>query len=143
MSSFRDLTPRYAVSPQIAREDFARAAAEGFKMVINNRPDGESPGELQHGEAADAAEAAGLEYVYIPVAGGFPPDKISATLEAINRARGPILAYCRSGTRSAHLWALAHAMRGGKTPDELISLAAQQGYDLRGIKAELDRLAER
>ena len=143
MSSFRDLTPRYAVSPQIAREDFARAAAEGFKMVINNRPDGESPGELQHGEAADAAEAAGLEYVYIPVAGGFPPDKIAATLEAINRARGPILAYCRSGTRSAHLWALAHAMRGGKTPDELISLAAQQGYDLRGIKGELDRLAQR
>ncbi len=143
MSSFRDLTPRYAVSPQIAREDFARAVAEGFKMVINNRPDGESPGELQHGEAADAAEAAGLEYVYIPVAGGFPPDKIAATLEAINRARGPILAYCRSGTRSAHLWALAHAMRGGKTPDELISLAAQQGYDLRGIKGELDRLAQR
>jgi uncharacterized protein (TIGR01244 family) len=118
------------------------AAAEGFKMVINNRPDGESPDELQHAEAAEAAEAAGLDYVYIPVAGGFPPDKIAATLDAINRAKGPILAYCRSGTRSAHLWALAHALRRGMTPGELIALAAQQGYDLRGIKAELERLAQ-
>lgn len=143
MSSFRDLTPRFAVSPQIEREDFARAAAEGFKMVINNRPEGESPDQLSHGDAAEAAEAAGLEYVYIPVAGGFPPDKVAATMEAINRAKGPILAYCRSGTRSAHLWALAHAMRGGKTPDELIALAAQQGYDLRGIKGEMGRLAHK
>lgn len=139
MSSFRDLTPRFAVSPQIQREDFAKAAAEGFKMVINNRPDGETPDQLSHAEAADAAEAAGLDYVFLPVAGGFPPDKVVSTLEAITRAKGPVLAYCRSGTRSAHLWALAQAMHG-MLAEELIAKAAVQGYDLRGIKDDLVRL---
>jgi uncharacterized protein (TIGR01244 family) len=139
MSSFRDLTPRFAVSPQIKREDFALAASEGFKMVINNRPDGESPDQLSHAEALEAAEAAGLDYVYIPVVGGFPPDKVASTLEAITKAKGPILAYCRSGTRSSHLWALAQALRGMQA-DELLTIAATKGYDLRGIRADLVRL---
>ena len=141
MSSFRDLTPRFAVSPQIERQDFARAAAEGFKMVINNRPEGESDDQTPGAAIEAAAKAAGIAYVAIPVShAGFSEGQVKAMAQALGQAGGPVLAYCRSGTRSTLLWALAEASEGAD-PEQLADHAAQAGYDLSPVRALCDVLA--
>jgi uncharacterized protein (TIGR01244 family) len=138
---FRRLTDDFHVSPQIALSDMAEAAAQGFALVVNNRPDGEEPDAPQGDAIAAAAAAAGLAYVAIPVGhGGFS----HAQLDALDAARaahpGKCLAYCRSGTRSTHLWALASA-RGGQAPDALCDAAAAAGYDLAMLRPMLTSLS--
>jgi uncharacterized protein (TIGR01244 family) len=80
--------------------------------IVNNRPDDEEPGQPSAAEMASAAEAAGLSYRHIPVAGGFSPEQVDAMAAALAEAGGPVLAFCKSGTRSTFLWALAEAQRG-------------------------------
>ena len=138
---FRRLTDDYHVAPQIDAADVAVAATQGFTLIVNNRPDGEEPAAPQGDEIAAAAAAAGLAYVAIPVGhGGFS----HAQLDALDSARaahpGKTLAYCRSGTRSAHLWALARA-RGGADPDTLCDAAARAGYDLTMLRPMLTSLS--
>lgn len=143
MTEFRSVTPDFAVAPQLERADFAAAAAAGFKAIINNRPDNESPGQLNSDEARAAAEAAGLTYVHIPVQGGPSPAVIAETAAALEAARaGPVLAYCRSGTRSVAAWAFAQAVAGTHSPDEIVALAGNAGYDLGGARGALQRLAQ-
>ena len=143
MTDFRQVTPDFAVAPQLTREDIAAAAAAGFKTLVNNRPDGEQPGQLTAAEAKAAAEAAGLSYRAIPFAGS-PPPAVVAEMEALfAEAETPILAYCRSGTRSITAWALAQALAGTRTPDDIIALAAQAGYDLAGARGALQSLYPR
>ncbi len=90
---------------------------------------------------AAAAEAAGIAYRAIPVThSGFSGNQVEAMAAALTAAAGPVLAYCRSGTRSAHLWALARA-RMGDDPGELTAKAARAGYDIGGIRPMLDTLA--
>ena len=111
---FRRVTEDFWASPQITIDDVAEARARGAALVINNRPDGEAPEEPQGPEIEAAARAAGLRYRAIPVGhGGFSEDQIAATIEALSQAEGAVLAYCRSGTRSTLLWALAQARLGG------------------------------
>jgi uncharacterized protein (TIGR01244 family) len=143
MTEFRSVTPDFAVAPQLTADDFAAAAAAGFKAVINNRPDGEAPGQLNSDEARAAAEAAGLAYHHIPVEGGPSPAVVAETAAALEAARaGPVLAYCRTGTRSVSAWAMAQAVAGAHSPDEIVALAGEAGYDLRGAKGLLQRLAQ-
>jgi len=99
-------------------------------MIVNNRPDGEEPGQPPAAEIEAAAREAGLAYRHIPVEpGGLSSDLVQAMAEAIDEADGTMLAFCRSGTRSTYLWALARSQQG--TPgDELIERAAAAGYDL-------------
>ena len=119
MSDFRRVTDDFWASPQIGVADIAEAKARGAVLVINNRPDGEAPEDPQGEEIAQAARAAGLDYVAIPVThAGFTEAQVAATIEALARAEGPVLAYCRSGTRSTLLWALAQA-RQGRDLDEV------------------------
>ncbi|HEX4738024.1 MAG TPA: TIGR01244 family sulfur transferase [Allosphingosinicella sp.] len=118
------------VSPQITAADVAEAAASGVKTIINNRPDGEEPGQPTSAEIEAAAEAAGLAYRHIPVAGGFSQAQVEAMAEALEH--GPALAFCRSGTRSTYLWALARA-RQGEEAQTIVRAAAEAGYDLRPI----------
>lgn len=135
----RRLTDQVAVAPQIDPADLPAVAAAGFATVVNNRPDDEEPGQPAASEIAAAAEAAGLRYAEIPV--GREPltrETVAAMAEAL--AHGPTLAFCRSGTRSCNLWALAAASRGGD-PDSLIEQAAAAGYDLSGLRPMLDQLA--
>ncbi len=134
------ITPDYAVSAQIAPEDMATLAAEGFSTVINNRPDDEVPPELQSDAMRAAAEAAGLTYVGNPVVNGaMTMDMVVQQAEAMSRAQGPVFAYCRSGTRSSIVWALSQA---GKAPTEdLLSAAGNAGYDLGGLAGQIDALA--
>jgi uncharacterized protein (TIGR01244 family) len=134
---FRPLSPQFAVSPQIDVAAVAEAAAKGFALIVNNRPDGEEPSAAQGNAIAAAAEAAGIGYVAIPVGnGGFGSEQIDALALAIRECDGPILAYCRSGTRSTYLWALANA-RDGADVEPMIAAAASQGYDISGLRPTL------
>ena len=119
---------------QLTVGDVSQAAAAGIRLIVNNRPDGEEPGQPSSAEIEAAARAAGLDYRHIPVDGGFPPETVAAMAEALDR--GPVLAFCRSGTRSTFLWALARARRGGPA-EESVAAAAAAGYDLRPISAWL------
>lgn len=99
-------------------------------MIVNNRPDGEEPGQPAAAEIEAAARAANLGYRHIPVAaGGLSSDLVQAMAEAMDEADGTVFAFCRSGTRSTYLWALARS-RQGAGGDELIERAAAAGYDL-------------
>jgi uncharacterized protein (TIGR01244 family) len=133
MSDIRQVTEDFAVAPQIAPEDMAAAAKAGFVLVINNRPDGEVPDQPDSAEMAAAAKAAGLAYVHIPVRGGPTPDQVEAVAEAVAGAKGPVLAFCRSGTRSINTWSLGQAASGARPRDELVRLGAAAGYDLSGV----------
>lgn len=138
---FRSIDPNFLVAPQISADDVAAAAAMGVRMIVNNRPDGEEPAAPQGDVIAAAAAANGLAYVAIPIThAGFSHPQIAALSEAMARADGPILAYCRSGTRSTNLWALARA-KAGDAPDTLCAKAAAAGYDLSGLRPMLDTLS--
>jgi uncharacterized protein (TIGR01244 family) len=138
---FRPLNDRFAVAPQIDEAAVAAAAAQGFALIINNRPDGEEPTAPQGDAIAAAALAAGIGYVAIPVGNsGFGTEQIDATALAIRDCDGPILAYCRSGTRSSYLWALACARDGGDA-DVLIKAAARAGYDISGLRPTLTAMS--
>lgn len=138
---FRRIDEKIFVSPQIEAPDVAEAQAQGVTLVINNRPDGESPDEPQGPEIEAAARAAGLDYVAIPVGhGGFSQPQVDAMLTALESATGKTLAYCRSGTRSTLLWSLARA-KAGDAPQTLHEKANGAGYDLTPVAALIDMLA--
>ncbi len=130
--SFRRLDERILVAGQITAPDVAAAAARGVCMLINNRPDGEEPGQPSAAEVAEAAKAAGLSYRHIPMAGGLSAALVQDMADALAEAKGPVLAFCRSGTRSTYLWALAESQRG-VMGEELMRKAAAAGYDLSPI----------
>lgn len=141
MTGFRRLSAQVFASPQITPADVALAGAEGIALIINNRPDGESddqpPGSLIEAAARDA----GIAYLAIPVtSAGFSQPQVEAMQEALGAASGPVLAYCRSGTRSTLLWALARA-RMGEDPETLAAAAAQAGYDVGPVRPAMDMLA--
>ncbi len=137
----RHINESISVAPQIAVEQVADIAAAGFKTIVNNRPDDEDAGQPSGDAIHAAAEAAGLNYVAIPVThAGFSHLQIDAMTQALTEAKGPVLAYCRSGTRSCNLWALA-AAKAGRNPNLLLAQAEDAGYDLRGIRPMLDALA--
>jgi uncharacterized protein (TIGR01244 family) len=129
MSQFRQVTDTFQVSPQITPDE-ARAAAEaGVRLIINNRPDGEVPDQPKSADIEAAARAAGAEFLRLPIVGRPTPDQARAQAEAVAGADGPVLAFCRSGTRSITAWALGEAGRG-RDRSELVRLAAGAGYDL-------------
>lgn len=133
MSDFRRVNERLSVSPQISVDDVREAAAKGFKTIINNRPDGEAPDQPASAQIEAAAKAAGLNYVHIPVRGMPPsPDLAEQTCEAVESSEGPVLAFCRTGTRSISCYSLGKRMQGHDR-DELVNTAAQAGYDLSNV----------
>ena len=139
---FRKLTDRVYASPQIGIAEVAEAKALGVALIVNNRPDGESDDQTPGGEIEAAALAAGIAYVAIPVThAGFSEPQVVAMRQALARAGdAPVLAYCRSGTRSTLLWALAEASAGAD-PASLANAAAGAGYDLAPVASLLDMLA--
>lgn len=140
---FRTLTDAIFVAPQITVEDVADAGKAGVTLIINNRPEDESADQTSGAEIAAAAAAAGISYVAIPVThAGFAEWQVTAMADAIENADGKILAYCRSGTRSTLLWALARAAKGDH-PAVLSEKAADAGYDLSPVEAMMDMLRGR
>lgn len=129
MTEFRRVTDLFSVAPQISIEDVALARAAGFTVLINNRPDGEEPGQPSSNEIQAAATAQRMYYAYIPVVGPPTTRQAEAVHDAVS-AGGVVLAYCRSGARSINTWAMGELMAG--TPkDVIVELAAGAGYDLR------------
>ena len=133
MSDFRRVTDDISVAPQISVADVAEAARQGFRTIINNRPDGEEPGQPTSAEIESAAKAAGLTYAHIPVRGSPGPAEVEAVRRVVDAAEGPILSFCRSGTRSIVTWSLGEAMAGARARGELVSLGRDAGYDLSGV----------
>ena len=131
---FRRLDQGARVAGQIGPGDVGTAAAQGVATIVNNRPDGEEAGQPTSAEIAAAASAAGLGYRHIPVSGGVSEAQIEAMAAALEA--GPVLAFCKSGTRSTYLWALARAKLGDDA-GALAAKAAAAGYDLTPIRALL------
>jgi uncharacterized protein (TIGR01244 family) len=142
MSSFRDITQAFAASPQISLQDVQTAAQEGFGAIICNRPDGEDSGQLSAQAVSEACTANGLAFTHIPVVGQMSQAQVEAMATALENADGPVLAYCRSGTRSTNLWALAQASNG-EGAEGLVETAANGGYDLSGLLPTLRALNAR
>lgn len=136
------VAPDFAVAPQVRLEELPQIAAAGYRLLINNRPDGEAADQPSSEQMREAAAAAGLDYVFVPVRAPFTTADVEAMAAALQANTGPALAYCRSGTRSITLWALAQAL-GGAAPDSLIRQARAAGYDLTDMSGALDRIAAR
>lgn len=137
----RKINDRLSVAPQIDPADVVEAARAGFVAIINNRPDNEEAGQPDSDAVRAVAETLGLAYHAIPVTmGNMSASHVEAMRQALDAANGPVLAFCRSGTRSTNLWALAEASRG-ENPAGLIEAAAAAGYDLNGIRPVLDQLS--
>jgi uncharacterized protein (TIGR01244 family) len=127
---------------QIAPGDMTAIAEAGVTMIVNNRPDGEEAGQPRAAEIEAAAQAAGIDYRHIPVAGGFAPHQVHEMVKAFEEAEGRVLAFCKSGTRSTYLWALARHSLGAEGR-LLVAQAAKAGYDLTPLLPRLRDSAER
>lgn len=137
----RQITPTYAVSPQITPEDCQTIAAAGFKAIICNRPDMETSPDCYAIAIEAAAIAAGLQFTTLPITHqNMNLDNIAAHKAAIDAANGPVLAYCASGTRSSIIWSLG--MAGHMDSDAIITATSNAGYDLRGLHPQLEMLAQ-
>lgn len=141
MSVIHHVTPTFSVAGQLRPEDMACAAAAGFMVVVNNRPEGEEPNQPTEDAIRAAAEAAGMAYHALPFAGPPPPATVAAMAALLEGTRGPVLAYCRSGRRSIMAWGTAQALRGALRPEEIIALGAKAGYDLSDARHALETLS--
>ena len=132
----RRINDQVSVSPQIRLDDVAAIKAAGFTTIVNNRPDGEAPDQPASAEVRAAAEAIGLVFHDIPLGRqGVTQDLVDETRAALEASPGPVVCYCRSGTRSTTLWALSQA---GKLPaDEIIAAAGEAGYDVSHLAGHL------
>ncbi|SFR08544.1 TIGR01244 family sulfur transferase [Poseidonocella sedimentorum] len=125
-----------SVAPQLSPADMAELKRQGFGAVVCNRPDGEEPGQPNFAEIAKAAEAAGLVARYLPVTPGEFRDEDAARFAGMLRdLPGPVMAYCRTGTRSATLWSLGAA--GERTLADILAATKSAGYDLDGLAARI------
>jgi uncharacterized protein (TIGR01244 family) len=138
---FTPLDKQMFVAPQIDVDSVRLAAMQGITTIINNRPDEEDYGQPESRDLEVLAKMLGIDYRHIPVThAGMSALQIDQMVLALSQAEGAVLAFCRSGTRSTLLWALARAKMGDK-PDELAAKAQAAGYDLTPIRAMLDMLS--
>ena len=134
------LAPGLSVAGRLDRADIDALAAAGVRTIVNNRPDGEDPGQLPAAEARQLAEAHGIAYRHIPItAASLSRADVEAFAAALRDAPRPIVAHCRSGTRSTLLWALTR-LREGADPLSLIAEAAGHGIDIAALPAVAARL---
>ena len=137
----RKLSPFISVSPQISVEDVGVAASLGFKTIVCNRPDNESDDQINADKIKQAAERNGLTFKHLPVvSGNITDDDVSAFAKLMADIKGPVLAYCRTGTRSCTLWALAEAAH--LAPQTLLDTAQEAGYDLSGQQSRMQQRFE-
>lgn len=138
MTQPKRLSDRLAVTPQIDPADMQALADAGYRSIISNRPDGEDLGQPSWATIESAARDAGMDARHIPVTpGALTDDKVAEFDAALEELPTPIVGFCRTGMRSASLWALSNS--GQHSPEELIAAAADAGYDLSALH---DRLAK-
>ena len=134
------LAPGISAAGSLDRSDIDALAHTGVRTIINNRPDGEDPGQLPVAEARRIAQSHGLVYHHIPItAATLSRSDVDAFAAAVHNAPAPVVAHCRSGTRSTLLWALSR-MREGADPLSLIAEAARHGIDIANLPAVSARL---
>lgn len=132
------LTPNVTAIPQPSVQDIGELADRGYRSIIGNRPDGEAPDQPAWNELRAAALARGMEAVHIPVvANKIGEADVRAFREALERLPKPIAAFCRTGTRSTLLWALAN--EASLTAEERIQIAAKEGFDLKPFRGLLSQ----
>jgi uncharacterized protein (TIGR01244 family) len=125
------------VAHQLVEADFAELAARGFRSVVNNRPDGEAPGQLPNRQAEALARRHGLEFHHLPVTGANITDEdvVDAFAQLLDGLPGPILCYCRTGRRCATLWTQVAAARLGVAA--ALETASTAGYDMEILREDL------
>jgi uncharacterized protein (TIGR01244 family) len=134
------LGPEFSVTGRLDRSEIEALARAGVRTIVNNRPDGEDPGQLPAAEARRIAEAHGLAYHHIPItAATLSRADVDAFAATLRDAPAPVVAHCRSGTRSTLLWALSR-MREGTDPLALVAEAARHGIDIASLPAVAARL---
>ena len=134
----KQLTKNLFVAGQITAQDLDTIAAAGIKTIINNRPDGEEAFQPSTADLAAKATEHGIAYHDIPVAGQISPGQIEAFQKVLESSDNPILAFCRTGTRSSMLWAMSQAENGDI--DDILGKTATAGYDFRGYRPMLESL---
>jgi uncharacterized protein (TIGR01244 family) len=135
-----ELAPGLNAAGALSSADIEALAAAGVRTIINNRPDGEDPGQLPADEARNLAEAHGIAYHHIPfTAATLTRADVDAFAAALHAAPQPIVVHCRSGTRSTLIWALTR-LREGDDPNALITQAARHGIDIAALPAIAARL---
>ncbi len=141
MATIIELETGFAVAPQLVAEDFAEIAAAGFKAVVNNRPDGEEDGQLAAADAGEHAARHGLAYHHLPFHGFdiSDEDMVDAFIALAEKLEGPVLYYCRTGTRCTLLWAQYAVSRLGL--DGVSEIASRAGYDVSVVMDELEERA--
>jgi uncharacterized protein (TIGR01244 family) len=138
------ITDKLSVSGQPGPEDFSRLAADGFAAVVNNRPDGEEPGQLGNAAEQAAAEEAGLAYTHIPVTIPIITEAdVRAFQSAVSGADGPVLAHCKGGGRALTLHVLGEVLDGRMTLRDVPAFGARFGFDLKGAEGWLGARATR
>lgn len=131
----KQITEKLWISPQPTAADFDAAKAKGIRRIINNRPDGEDQDQPTAKESAAKATKLGLSYVHIPVvAGKVTTEKVRAFQKALSEAEGPVLAHCKTGTRSLMLWVIGEVLDGRMTVAAIDELGSRIGVDLAGAK---------
>jgi uncharacterized protein (TIGR01244 family) len=140
------LTGSIQVSEQIRPEHLAALRKQGFRTVIDLRPDGEAPGQPSSTDMAQAAREVGLQFSYVPVPhGDVPPAAVQALAQLLAQAPAPVLLYCRSGARAVRTWALAEASRpGGLDANSIAQRARSAGKPVDELQSQIaQRIAAR
>ena len=132
----RTINDGLSVSKQLGLAEIREAAKAGFRSVMVNRPDGEGDDQPTFAEVEAAAKKAGMKAAYVPVSPGkISDDDVAAFAQALEDLPSPVIGYCRTGTRTTTLWALANA--GGKSVPEILATGKAAGYDLSGVAARI------
>ena len=138
---FIHIAEDFFVSPQITVNDIASAKEAGVSLIINNRPDGEAPGQPDGAAIEEAAKTAGISYLALPVgAAGISMEMLTDFNQAVNETNGIAMGYCASGTRSTILRAFALAQNGGDI-DQLIEEANAAGFNIAGLRPVMESLS--
>jgi uncharacterized protein (TIGR01244 family) len=128
-----EIAPGLTVAGQPTSQDIAGFGPAGFALLINNRPDGEEAGQPGSEAERAAAEGAGLAYRHLPVTGAtITRAEVEAFRAAVEGAAGPVIAHCRSGTRSLTLWVLGEVLAGHMRREDVLAYGAARGFDLTG-----------
>jgi uncharacterized protein (TIGR01244 family) len=134
---------RVSVSGQLSADDMKELAAAGFVAVVNNRPDGEAFfGQPKTADLRAAAEAAGLQFLDLPFPGPrATPDQVRAFADLLASGDGKVVAFCKSGMRSALLWGAA-SMANGRSLEQVLQGARNAGQELSGVAELMTGLAQ-
>ena len=135
----KQVSDKLYISAQPTQADIDRARSFGIVGIINNRPSGEEPSQPNVADSRAAAEGLGLTYWHIPVVPGqITSEQVRAFQGALASAEGPVLAHCKTGTRSASLYAIGEVLDGRMGKDEVVPFGRTLGLDLSGAARWLD-----